>query len=137
MKISNDDDDSDGRADYDRQRVTIDFKAPKYGKRDVSFDFGFVQHVIVGDFVWLDTNANGLQDSAEVGIANVLVQLTNEAGLVLADTRTSSGGKYEFTSVEHPLLPDEVYFISLNLNQVLCLFCKTTTITTTNRIFKK
>ena len=33
------------------------------GVRDASLDFGFVNELVIGDYVWLDANANGLQDA--------------------------------------------------------------------------
>ena len=38
-------------------------------------DAGLYQPASIGDFVWNDLNANGVQDSGEPGIANVPVQL--------------------------------------------------------------
>jgi hypothetical protein len=48
----------------------------------------------IGDYVWWDLNANGLQDSGEPGLANVLVTLDNGAR-----TRTAANGHYEFTGL--------------------------------------
>jgi hypothetical protein len=44
-------------------------------RRTLTFDAGFVQPFGLGDFVWRDTNANGVQDAGEPGIGNVLVTL--------------------------------------------------------------
>ncbi|RYD47625.1 MAG: hypothetical protein EOP85_05125, partial [Verrucomicrobiaceae bacterium] len=41
----------------------------------VNVDFGYRTTASVGDFVWNDVNANGVQDSGEVGIAGVRVYL--------------------------------------------------------------
>ena len=38
------------------------------GQSDLTLDFGFVQPVFVGDFVWSDTNGDGIQDAGEPGI---------------------------------------------------------------------
>ena len=50
----------------------------------------------LGDFVWEDTNANGVQDAGEAGIANVVVQLKDGAGAVVASTTTDANGGYHF-----------------------------------------
>jgi protocatechuate 3,4-dioxygenase beta subunit len=50
----------------------------------------------IGDFVWKDSNANGIQDAGELGIANVKVELKNTAGAVIGTTTTDSTGKYGF-----------------------------------------
>lgn len=56
----------------------------------------------IGDFVWVDTNGNGIQDSGEPGVANVTVKLINASGGVVATTTTNSSGKYSFTNVYVP-----------------------------------
>ena len=54
----------------------------------------------IGDFVWADTNQNGVQDSGEAGIAGVAVKLTNVAGTqTYMTTTTDSTGKYEFAGL--------------------------------------
>lgn len=35
---------------------------------DLKFDFGFYRRVVVGDFVWLDADADGRQDANELGV---------------------------------------------------------------------
>ncbi|KKO64936.1 Serine-aspartate repeat-containing protein D precursor [Janthinobacterium sp. KBS0711] len=50
----------------------------------------------LGDFVWEDKNANGVQDAGEAGIANVVVQLKDTAGNVVASTTTDASGGYHF-----------------------------------------
>ena len=50
----------------------------------------------LGDFVWEDTNANGVQDAGEAGIAGVTVQLKNADGGVVASTTTDANGGYHF-----------------------------------------
>ena len=66
-------------------------------------DFGLINVPLyrIGNLVWFDGNNNGLASStpSENGIDGVLVQLTDAAGTVLAETVTSGGGKYEFDSL--------------------------------------
>ncbi len=50
----------------------------------------------LGDFVWHDSNANGVQDAGEAGIANVTLQLKDAAGQVVATTTTDATGAYHF-----------------------------------------
>jgi hypothetical protein len=50
----------------------------------------------LGDFVWLDANANGVQDNGEQGIANVTVTIKNSAGATLGSTTTDAQGRYYF-----------------------------------------
>jgi hypothetical protein len=56
----------------------------------------------IGDFVWVDQNANGIQDVGEPGVANVTVKLLSSSGAVIATTTTNSSGKYTFTNVYVP-----------------------------------
>ena len=52
--------------------------------------------LVVGDRVWSDLNANGLQDAGEAGIENVVVSLYEVATGTLIGTRASdSTGKYQ------------------------------------------
>jgi hypothetical protein len=53
----------------------------------------------IGDFVWNDLNANGIQDKGEPGISSVTVQLKNSSGTVIQTTTTNSYGYYQFTAV--------------------------------------
>ncbi|MES2626792.1 MAG: SdrD B-like domain-containing protein, partial [Pseudomonadota bacterium] len=67
------------------------------GENDLSWDAGLVKvKASIGDFVWEDSNMNGVQDSGEKGIANVTVKLLNSAGTVVDTTTTNSTGKYLF-----------------------------------------
>ncbi|WP_439624505.1 SdrD B-like domain-containing protein [Gemmata sp.] len=72
------------------------------GGEDLTLDFGYYRPVTVGDFVWNDANANGIQDTGELGIAGVTLTLagTDGAGnaVSLTDT-TDADGKYEFTAL--------------------------------------
>lgn len=56
----------------------------------------------IGDFVWFDANDNGLQDSGEAGMANVMVVLYDSL-LITLDTRyTDKDGHYLFENVPVP-----------------------------------
>lgn len=50
----------------------------------------------IGDRVWEDLNANGIQDSGELGIEGVTVRLFNASGTQIASTVTDATGRYEF-----------------------------------------
>src|SRR5205807_2147580 len=50
------------------------------GGSDQTIDFGFYQKVTVGNFVWNDQNASGIQDSGEPGINGVTLTLTGTNG---------------------------------------------------------
>ena len=50
----------------------------------------------IGDFVFEDKNANGVQDAGEAGINNVTVNLCDAAGNVVGTTTTNAAGSYGF-----------------------------------------
>jgi SdrD B-like domain len=70
------------------------------GGADNTIDFGYYKPVKIGDFVWVDSNGNGIQDSGEPGIAGVVLTLTgtNAAGVVITNqVTTDSLGYYHFS----------------------------------------
>jgi SdrD B-like domain len=56
------------------------------------------QTSVIGNYVWYDTNRNGIQDPTEVGIGNVLVKLTKPSG-VIESISTDANGKYLFNNL--------------------------------------
>ncbi|HMQ07005.1 MAG TPA: SdrD B-like domain-containing protein [Saprospiraceae bacterium] len=84
----------------------------------------------IGDFVWNDKNANGIQDANEMGIPGVGIQLFNEKGQLLKSTISDLDGKYSFQSIAPGKyfikveLPEEFLFTSAlephpNINSVI------------------
>ena len=79
------------------------------GQTDLTWDAGLYQQAALGDFVWLDANANGIQDAGEAGIQNVTVNLfapgldgncnTGDEGPAVKSMTTGSDGKYKFESL--------------------------------------
>ncbi len=61
----------------------------------------------IGDYVWNDQNANGVQDSTEKGLSDIIVSLYNSADNTMGNTddglvmqaRTAANGRYTFTNV--------------------------------------
>jgi CshA-type fibril repeat protein len=53
----------------------------------------------VGDYVWLDSNHNGIQDANELPLSSIVVKLFNSNGKVKATTKTDASGKYHFADV--------------------------------------
>jgi hypothetical protein len=81
---------------------------PNDGDSDMTLDFGFYPiSVSVGNYVWLDSNGNGIQDSTESGIAGVTLTITNADGSPVSDvvgnpvttTKTDADGKYLFSNL--------------------------------------
>ncbi|WBS05556.1 carboxypeptidase regulatory-like domain-containing protein [Pseudoduganella sp. SL102] len=83
--------DSDIDAKGLSQQVTL-----ASGENNTSIDAGVAQMASIGNRVWLDTDADGIQDSGECGVGNVLMTLKNAKGDVVATTTTDSNGYYNF-----------------------------------------
>lgn len=69
------------------------------GTVDSSRDAGIYIPAVIGNFVWYDSNTNGVQDGGEAGISNVTVRLYNSASNLLATTQTDGSGLYSFADV--------------------------------------
>jgi len=79
---------------------------------DPSWDAGFyIPRASLGDFVWYDTNQDGVQDPNEVGVPGVKVILYDDMGNKLDSTITGPTGRYLFED----LTPDtyQVQFTDL------------------------
>ena len=79
------------------------------GENDPSWDGGL--HIIpasLGDFVWLDANQDGLQDSDEFGVPNVTVNLYDASDNLLDTTTTDAYGTYGFSN-----LPPADYYVQV------------------------
>ena len=71
---------------------------PSNQTEDFTYDFGFYFPELgrIGDFVWFDENANGIQDNGEDGIPGVTVELRDNTGTLLATDVTGAFGDYIF-----------------------------------------
>lgn len=89
--------------------VTHTFALDETNPEVLNIDAGYVLRDIVpgviGDYIWLDINKNGIQDPDEPGINGVTVALYNAAGDLVATTVTTANpnnptqnGYYEFTA---------------------------------------
>nr|WP_239121906.1 SdrD B-like domain-containing protein [Staphylococcus condimenti] len=90
---ANDDKDSDGL------KVTATIN----GADNFTYDLGLVmipKTYTLGDYVWEDTNKDGIQNNGESGIEGVTVTLTKPDGTT-ETTKTDATGRYEFTGLEN------------------------------------
>ena len=95
-------------SDTDKNGKTASFNlAEGENKRDL--DMGLYPTVVnLGDRVWFDTNANGIQDSNEKkGVADVIVKLYKDDTTFIAETKTLSSGQYLFRN----LIPGNYYVV--------------------------
>jgi uncharacterized repeat protein (TIGR01451 family) len=72
--------------DHDCQDVSIQATTP-----DATYQ--------LGNYVWMDSNGNGVQDNGEPAQPGVSVTLRNSANVVVATTSTNSTGNYLFTNL--------------------------------------
>ena len=71
------------------------------GEFNASLDAGIYKPASLGNFVWVDTNGNGIQDGGEPGLDGVTVNLldSNMVQVPGKTTVTSGGGAYSFTGL--------------------------------------
>jgi len=89
----------------------------------VRFDLDVVEPELaaIGDYVWYDTNQNGIQDEGEAGVPGVTVHLTDCEGNVVDTMLTDANGYYLFDELEpgeyaiHFVLPDGYVFTLQNI----------------------
>jgi len=70
------------------------------GEYDPTWDMGVYQLASLGDYVWIDANRNGQQDSGETPVPNVRVVLHDANGTAIMTTTTDSNGFYNFTNLQ-------------------------------------
>ena len=102
----------DAEADSDADPATGD-TGPiliEPGSDDRTWDAGLIYAAGLGNRVWLDRDADGVQDAGEPGVAGVTVTLRTGAGLPLDTALTDAGGFYGF-----PHLPPGDYMLSFEL----------------------
>ena len=91
---------------------------PNDEDRDPTLDFGFIKKsVAVGDYVWFDSDRDGIQDDSEKGIEGVTLTISrtdnqpvmNVEGKTVTTTTTNDQGLYKFDKL--PVLPDGVQYV--------------------------
>ena len=92
---------------------TIIAQAPVAGSTDYSFDFGFIERVEIGNYVWIDSNEDGKQDASEIPVPGVTVSLYDTGGNLIASEVTDSNGEYYFDRSEG-VEPNTSYFVKLD-----------------------
>jgi len=93
----------DSDADTTTGKTTVTTLDP--GENDTTWDGGMYQPASIGDYVWEDTNADGIQNIGEPGIDEVIVSLYQSDDTPAGTTTTAGGGLYSFTG----LIPGDYY----------------------------
>ncbi|MBK9933481.1 MAG: carboxypeptidase regulatory-like domain-containing protein [Cytophagaceae bacterium] len=89
-------------SDADKTTGTTQSVTVVSGEENKTLDAGYFKPAKLGDYVWEDTNKNGVQDSGEPGISGATVKLTGTTSTgapVSLTTTTDANGKYEFTNL--------------------------------------
>ena len=74
---------------------------------------GYFRTASVGDFVWNDTNGNGIQDFGESGIPNVEINLRDCSSNLIGSTISDANGGYNFEGLipgDYQLCIDQLPF---------------------------
>ena len=81
--------------------VTLTYASGGTNRDNRSLDAGLITTMAaLGNYVWLDTNGDGIQDVTEAGIAGVTVILyASDATTVISSTITDQNGKYLFSNL--------------------------------------
>ncbi len=76
------------------------------GADDMDQDFGYTPdgHMagdgMIGDFIFLDVNGDGMQDAGDAGLEGVVVNLYDGMGNLIATTTTDENGQYLFGGLD-------------------------------------
>ena len=90
--------DSDGTTSGINAVAALHTGAP--GANDHTWDFGFSPILVsIGDYVWMDTNRDGLQSAGEPAVGGVTVNLRDGTGTFIKTTTTNGSGFYSFTGL--------------------------------------
>ncbi|MCC6299155.1 MAG: sortase [Anaerolineales bacterium] len=114
-------DQRDSDASYSGNNAVIPVATGSAGDNNHTFDFGFTATYSLGNRVWFDTNNSAAIDGAEVGIANVRVELYRDTGAspgvwdagdtFLSFDTTDASGYYRFDNLSAGdyvvLIPDD------------------------------
>ncbi|MEP7236456.1 MAG: SdrD B-like domain-containing protein [Ferruginibacter sp.] len=68
----------------------------------------------IGDFVWVDNNANGRQDAGEPGMPNIEVTLYDTLLNVIDSRYTDDSGYYHFNNIQIPVNGAKTFSVGFN-----------------------
>ena len=118
LNVGDDALDSDADPVQDGMTETVTLES---GDEETTLDAGVYLPASLGDYVWEDLNANGIQDDGDTGVEGVTVNLKDEAGDVIETTTTEADGSYNFEGLDPGTysvqfeLPDGFVFSPLNV----------------------
>ena len=86
-------------SDADANGFTSVFSFDPQNGDELTIDAGVSAGAGIGNYVWIDTNGDGIQDPTESGIAGVTVNLFDDLGNLIATTTTDANGAYLFSNI--------------------------------------
>ncbi|MFK8006549.1 MAG: SdrD B-like domain-containing protein, partial [Saprospiraceae bacterium] len=89
-------------SDVDPTTNMTEFVTIESGEENLTLDAGYYEYAKIGNFVFEDKNANGIQDAGESGISNVEILLTGTTGngtTISLTTTTDGNGLYDFDNL--------------------------------------
>ncbi|HNI44559.1 MAG TPA: SdrD B-like domain-containing protein, partial [Chitinophagales bacterium] len=89
-------DDDKGALLYINSGSTASTFGKSVGLGDLELACSLVSFLEIGNYVWIDADADGIQDPTESGIPNVQVRLYDQSGLLVGLTTTDTNGEYYF-----------------------------------------
>lgn len=107
---------SDLDSDVQLSKGSTNIFAIARGQTKLDIDAGMYRYGAIGDYVWLDTNNDGLQDIDEQGIEGVPLDIRNSSGDIIETTKTNDKGYYLFSN----LTPGD-YFVETTLPSAFSL----------------
>lgn len=87
-------------SDVDPSTGTTNCEVLESGENNMTYDAGVYVPAELGDFVWEDLNADGIQDAGEPGIEGVGVILNDCQGVALDTVYTDHNGYYLFNNLK-------------------------------------
>ena len=75
---------------------------------------GINKFALIGDFVWIDNNINGIQDAGEPGVSNVEVVLYDSLLNVIDSKYTDDSGAYHFNNIAIPETGSKTFIVGFN-----------------------
>jgi hypothetical protein len=76
--------------------ICIDLETGEY---DNTWAAGMYQKASIGDYVWEDSDGDGIQDIDEIGVEDVMVGLYSSDNGFIESTQTSNDGYYQFLDI--------------------------------------
>ena len=91
-------------SDVDRTTGRTGLIVMDIGERDLTQDAGLYKYASIGDKVWFDQDADGVQDAGEAALPNITVHLLNsdgsqainDNGVLVSPVQTDANGLYSF-----------------------------------------